>query len=80
MDQLLHDFGYFGENVICNYTKQITHGIVFLHENGIIHRDLKGMFCGCGLFDRPHHWTRLTESSPMSTHVRGVACTVRGVA
>ena len=42
LDQLLHDFGYFGENVICNYAKQITHGIVFLHENGIIHRDLKG--------------------------------------
>ena len=44
MDQLLHDFGYFGENVICNYARQITHGIVFLHENGIIHRDLKGTY------------------------------------
>lgn len=44
MDQLLHDFGYFGENVICNYARQITHGIVFLHESGIIHRDLKGTY------------------------------------
>ena len=42
LDQLLHDFGSFGENVICNYSKQITRGIVFLHESGIIHRDLKG--------------------------------------
>ena len=42
MDQLLHDFGCFGENVICNYARQITRGIVFLHENDIIHRDLKG--------------------------------------
>ncbi len=42
LDQLLHDFGRFGESVICNYTKQINRGIVFLHEKDIIHRDLKG--------------------------------------
>ena len=42
MDQLLHDFGRFSENVASDYTRQITYGIVYLHENGIIHRDLKG--------------------------------------
>ncbi len=42
LDQLLHDFGPFAESVVCNYTRQIIHGIVYLHEHGIIHRDLKG--------------------------------------
>ena len=42
MDQLLHDFGCFLENVASDYTRQITYRIVYLHENGIIHRDLKG--------------------------------------
>ena len=42
LDQVLHDFGPFTENVICNYSRQIVFGIVYLHENGVIHRDLKG--------------------------------------
>ena len=42
LDQLLHDFGAFSESVVCHYIRQVIHGIVFLHENGIIHRDLKG--------------------------------------
>ncbi len=42
LDQLLHDFGPFAESVICDYTRQIVHGIVYLHEHSIIHRDLKG--------------------------------------
>ena len=46
LDQLLHDFGRFSEDVACDYTRQITYGIVYLHENGIIHRDLKGVFDG----------------------------------
>ena len=42
LEQLLHDFGKFKERVIVNYTRQVIRGIVYLHENGIIHRDLKG--------------------------------------
>ena len=27
---------------MCNYTRQIIHGIAYLHKNGIIHRNIKG--------------------------------------
>ena len=47
LDQVLHDFGPFAESVICNYTRQIIYGIVYLHEHGIIHRDLKGYIPYC---------------------------------
>lgn len=42
LDSILDEFGSFEENVICDYAKQITHGVVFLHNNGITHKDLKG--------------------------------------
>eukprot|EP01133_Synstelium_polycarpum_P001107 gene1107-1263_t len=39
---LLSKFGPFSENVIKVYTKQILLGLQFLHNNQIIHRDIKG--------------------------------------
>ena len=39
---LLKKFGPFTESVIKSYTRQILLGLSYLHENGIVHRDIKG--------------------------------------
>ncbi|KAK1310863.1 Mitogen-activated protein kinase kinase kinase NPK1 [Acorus calamus] len=42
ISSLLGKFGSFPESVIKMYTKQLLHGLEYLHRNGIIHRDIKG--------------------------------------
>ena len=42
IDRLLSEFGPFDEVVIVKYLQQIVMGVAYLHENLVIHRDLKG--------------------------------------
>lgn len=42
IDRLLSEFGPFDEVVIVKYLKQVVMGVAYLHENLVIHRDLKG--------------------------------------
>ncbi|KFK38038.1 hypothetical protein AALP_AA3G062200 [Arabis alpina] len=42
ISSLLEKFGSFPEPVIIMYTKQLLLGLEYLHENGIMHRDIKG--------------------------------------
>jgi mitogen-activated protein kinase kinase kinase 1 len=39
---MLDRYGPFDEEVIVRYTKQILEGLSYLHDNHILHRDLKG--------------------------------------
>lgn len=39
---LLKKYGVFPEHLIASYTEQMLHGLKYLHEEGIIHRDIKG--------------------------------------
>ena len=42
LQSLLKKFGRFKESVVQNYTVQMLNGLKYLHENGVVHRDIKG--------------------------------------
>uniref|UniRef100_A0A671EE05 Mitogen-activated protein kinase kinase kinase 19 n=1 Tax=Rhinolophus ferrumequinum TaxID=59479 RepID=A0A671EE05_RHIFE len=42
ISSIINRFGPLPEMVFCKYTKQILQGIAYLHENCVVHRDIKG--------------------------------------
>ena len=38
------------ENMTRHYTKDIVKAVMFLHENGIVHRDIKGVCARVGYY------------------------------
>jgi serine/threonine protein kinase len=42
LSHMLREYGSFQENVIQKFTKQILNGLEYLHNHGVVHRDLKG--------------------------------------
>ena len=43
---LLGVYGKFSEDVMTNYMLQVLRGIAYLHDNHVLHRDLKGWYTG----------------------------------
>ncbi|UJO24802.1 Cytokinesis protein sepH [Fulvia fulva] len=42
LHSICKNFGKFPENLVALYTAQTLQGLLFLHEQGVIHRDIKG--------------------------------------
>ncbi|KAK7066172.1 hypothetical protein SK128_020328 [Halocaridina rubra] len=55
---MLDKYGTFSENVILKYTKQVLAGLAYLHDNKILHRDLKGANL---LVDSTGQWLRIGD-------------------
>ncbi|KAM3847181.1 mitogen-activated protein kinase kinase kinase 1 [Vipera latastei] len=55
---LLGKYGPFKESVVANYTEQLLRGLAYLHENQIIHRDVKGANL---LIDSTGHRLRIAD-------------------
>ncbi|XP_042869401.1 mitogen-activated protein kinase kinase kinase 1-like [Penaeus japonicus] len=55
---MLDKYGTFSEHVILKYTKQVLAGLAYLHDNKILHRDLKGANL---LVDSTGQWLRIGD-------------------
>ncbi|XP_070587405.1 mitogen-activated protein kinase kinase kinase 19 isoform X1 [Erythrolamprus reginae] len=42
ISSIIRRFGPLSEMILCKYTKQIVQGVAYLHENCVVHRDIKG--------------------------------------
>ncbi|KAK8175802.1 cell division control protein 15, cdc15 [Phyllosticta citrichinensis] len=42
LHSICKDFGKFPENLVAIYMSQVLSGLLYLHEQGVIHRDIKG--------------------------------------
>ncbi|NXC00227.1 M3K19 kinase, partial [Orthonyx spaldingii] len=42
ISSILNRFGPLPEVVLCKYTRQILQGVAYLHDNCVVHRDIKG--------------------------------------
>ncbi|XP_068209828.1 mitogen-activated protein kinase kinase kinase 1-like [Palaemon carinicauda] len=55
---MLDKYGKFSEHVILKYTRQVLAGLAYLHDNKILHRDLKGANL---LVDSTGQWLRIAD-------------------
>lgn len=41
MRGLLQSFGAFPEQLVAQFMEQVLHGLIYLHDAGVVHRDIK---------------------------------------
>jgi len=44
LKNFIKQYGPFRDKEIVDYSFQLLHGVKYLHENNIVHRDIKGIF------------------------------------
>eukprot|EP00752_Nemacystus_decipiens_P011842 g10504.t1 len=71
---LLDRFGVFEEKISLLYAKQVLRGLIFLHANGVAHRDIK---CANCLVD--HRGSIKLADFGVSKCIRGISGTASGV-
>jgi serine/threonine protein kinase len=64
LSDVLKDYGRFPENITALYTAQMLKGLAYLHEQRVIHRDIKGCV------KKKKHWHRSGSSGRGSVSVR----------
>lgn len=42
LSSIIKKYGKFPEHLVCVYITQVLEGLVYLHEQGVVHRDIKG--------------------------------------
>ncbi|KAJ8077634.1 Protein kinase of the Mitotic Exit Network [Marasmius tenuissimus] len=66
---VLKRFGKFPENLVAGYVSQILKGLVYLHDQGVIHRDIKG----ANIFTNKDGTVKLADFGVASSTTMGFA-------
>ena len=45
LSSMMHSFGVLPESIVAQYMEQVLHGLVYLHDEGVVHRDIKVCYC-----------------------------------
>ncbi|KIY52431.1 Pkinase-domain-containing protein [Fistulina hepatica ATCC 64428] len=68
LNHILKRFGKFPENLVAVYISQVLEGLVYLHDQGVIHRDIKG----ANLLTNKDGTVKLADFGVASTATTGV--------
>lgn len=41
LSSMVHSFGTFPESIVAGYIEQVLRGLMYLHGEGVVHRDIK---------------------------------------
>lgn len=41
LSSMMHSFGLLPEYLVAQYIEQVLNGLIYLHDEGVVHRDIK---------------------------------------